>query len=338
MRLTMLEATSAAAVVFMGTGCDSGGISRQEFYDRAEELQADMFAGAGGEAVREHRELLARVPDGPLRDSAAALVREIEGLFDEVIDLRNEILERTPPGPEIDWRTALMRLVVTSEERRDAEAARNAERRADALDAAAERRSGEWQEIRAALEGETMEEVVTGMERAPGEKARLGRWLETDRQTLARVREESEAQREAEQDRPPPPEPEEEPTAPAQPEAGRERAEPAAEKRGEVARPPSAAEPEWRVTAAGRSAGRAKARLEREIEEARATLARIGGEGVHRRGNGPDGPFLGAFEAGGAATVRTLADGTLGTASPGPHNASVASGVGTVDELHSRRP
>ena len=39
----------------------------------------------------------------------------------------------------------------------------------------------------------------------------------------------------------------------------------------------AAAEPEWRVSGAGRSAGRAKARLEREIEEARATLARIRG-------------------------------------------------------------
>ena len=197
------------------------------------------------------------------------------------------------------------------------------------------------------------------------DQARLSRgsdrWLETDRKTLARVREESEARREAEQDRPrPQPEPEEEPTTPAQPEAARERAEPAAEER-DVAPPPSAAEPEpapgeeppappdpeavrdsvkaevaaleplhdelievleaihealtdreekrqagqavtmagiakrqdmrrmegdaaaesgGRVRSARRSAGRAKARLEREIEEARATLARIRGEGA----------------------------------------------------------
>ena len=100
MRLRMLEATAAAAVVFMGTGCDGGGISRQEFYDRAEELQADMFAGGGGEAVRDHRELLARAPDGPLRDSAGAAVREIESLFDEVIVVRTELLERAEREPE----------------------------------------------------------------------------------------------------------------------------------------------------------------------------------------------------------------------------------------------
>ena len=304
MRLRMLEATAAAAVVFMGTGCDGGGISRQEFYDRAEELQADMFAGGGGEAVRDHRELLARAPDGPLRDSAGAAVREIESLFDEVIVVRTELLERAErePEPEEERPGSIARLF-----RRDP--VRGAEL---ALEQAESRRAGGWPEIRAGLEGETMEAVVRGMERAPGEQAQLDRWLETDRQTLARVREESEARREAEQERPrPQPEPEEEPTAPAQPAAARESTQPeeravateeVAQER-EVAAPTpaaepepapreeppaleadAAAEPEWRVRNARRSAARARTRLEREIEEARATLARIRGEGAGGEG------------------------------------------------------
>ena len=65
-------------------------------------LEADLLAGAGGEAVREMRELAARPPDRPLRDSATALVGEIEGLFDEVIVVRTELLERAEPEPEDD--------------------------------------------------------------------------------------------------------------------------------------------------------------------------------------------------------------------------------------------
>ena len=67
-----------------------------------EELQADLFAGGGGETIREARELAARPPDRALRDSAEALVRKIDGLFDQVIALRNEIRELTVPEPEAD--------------------------------------------------------------------------------------------------------------------------------------------------------------------------------------------------------------------------------------------
>ena len=356
MRLRMLEATAAAAVVFMGTGCDGGGISRQEFYDRTAELQADMLVGGGGEAVREHRELAARPPDRPLRDSATALVGEIEGLFDELMGLRMELLERAEREPEPEERPGALARVFRRDPVRRAELA---------VEQAESRRAGAWVEIRPELEGETIEAVDNGMRRGAGEKSQLERWLETDRQTVTRVREESEARQEAEQEPPrPQPEPEEEPTRPAQPEAARERAEPAAEER-EVAPPPSAAEaepapreeppappdpeavrdsvkaevaalgplhdelievleaiqealtdreekrqagqavtmarfskgrqvegleadaaaePEWRVGNARRGAARARTRLEREIEEARATLARIRGEGAGGEG------------------------------------------------------
>ena len=43
-------------VVLVVAGC-SGEISRQEFHERSEELQADLFAGGGGETIREGREL-----------------------------------------------------------------------------------------------------------------------------------------------------------------------------------------------------------------------------------------------------------------------------------------
>ena len=358
MRLRMLEATVTAAVVFMGTGCDGGGISRQEFYDRTEELQADMFAGGGGEAVREHRELAARPPDRPLRDSATALVGEIEGLFDELMGLRTELLERAEREPEPEERPGSIARLFGRDPVRRAEGA---------LEQAESRKAGAWGEIRTELEGETIEAVDNGMRRGAREKSQLERWVETDRQTLARVRQESEAREEAEEERPRP-EPEKEPAAPAQREAARESSPPegGAVPRGEAAQerevaptrpvvepeptpredppvPPDpeavrdsavaevaglgplhdelievleaihealtdreekrqagqavtmarfakgrevegleadvAAEPEWRVTGARRTAGRARARLEREIEEARATLARIRGDG-----------------------------------------------------------
>ena len=66
----------AAAVAVLGVwGCGGGGMSRQEFYDRAEELQADMWAGAGAEAVRDMRALAARAA-GP---AAARLDEGIGG-------------------------------------------------------------------------------------------------------------------------------------------------------------------------------------------------------------------------------------------------------------------
>ena len=40
-------------------------------------------------------------------------------------------------------------------------------------------------EIRAELEGETIEAVDDGMRRGASEKSQLERWVETDRQTLA---------------------------------------------------------------------------------------------------------------------------------------------------------
>lgn len=173
-------------VALVIAGC-SQEISRQEFHERGEELTAEMFAGRGGEAVREARELAVRPPDRALRDSAEVLVGEIEGLYDEVIALREEILERTPPGPKIAWRSAFLRLNLTPRERADARAAAAAERAATAVDEAAERRSGAWQEIRVELAGETIEAVDNGMRRGALEKLELMRWLESDRARLAEL-------------------------------------------------------------------------------------------------------------------------------------------------------
>lgn len=350
-----LEWTVAALGMALGMGCGGGGISRQEAAERAEEIQADLLAGAGGEAVRELRELAARPPDRPLRDSATALVGEIEDLFDEVIAVRTELLERAEPAAENE-RTGVIARLFTQNPVRMAEAA---------LERAEARREGSWPEIRADLEGETIEAVDKGMRGGGREHIELKRWLETDRQTLARVREESEARRAAEEEQAnstpveapaapaerelvreseasveqatvgeeavqeaegavptPRVEPEEapvdEPPAPPDPEAVRDSAEAEVEALGplhdelievleaihEALSDPEekrqaegrvtmarfakgrevegleadvAAEPEWRLRNARRGAARAKTRLERDIEEARATLARIRG-------------------------------------------------------------
>ena len=140
-------------------GC-SREISRQEFRERNEELQADLFAGGGGETVREYRELAARPPDRALRDSAEALVGEIDGLFDGVITLRKEIRELTVPEPEDDRPRFSFGLP-----RRD-----QVQAAADAVDSAEQQRDGRWQEIRAELVGETIEAVDNGMRRGAAEK------------------------------------------------------------------------------------------------------------------------------------------------------------------------
>jgi len=195
-----MKTTRLTLVVLVVAGC-SQEISRQEFHERGEELTADLLSGRGSEAIREARELAARPPDGALRDSAEVLVREIEGLYDEVIALREEVLERTPPGPEIAWRSAFLRLTLTPRERADAQAAAAAERAATAVDEAGERREA-WQEIRVELEGETIEAVDNGMRRGALERLELTRWLESARTRLAELSAEAADRESAEEDLP----------------------------------------------------------------------------------------------------------------------------------------
>ena len=165
----------------LGVGCGGGGISREEAALRAEELQADMWTGAGGEAVRQLRELLARPPDGPLRDSATALVGEIEGLLDEVIAVRTELLQLPERAPEPEEERSVWSIgpSLTPDPVRMAEVA---------LELVQERMEGSWPEIRADLEGETIEAVDKGMRGAARAKGRIERELEAARATLARIR------------------------------------------------------------------------------------------------------------------------------------------------------
>ena len=176
-------------MVLAVAGC-SGEISREEFRERSEELQADLFAGGGGETIREARELAARPPDRALRDSAEALVGEIDGLFDEVIAVRKEIRELTVPEAE-DADRARERLRFGLRRRDQVQEA------ADAVESAEQERAGTtWQEIQAELEGETIEAVDNGMRRGAAEKRRLEGALESGRATLGRLEEEA-AERES---------------------------------------------------------------------------------------------------------------------------------------------
>ena len=187
-RVRMVQ-VATAVVVISAAGCNDGGpISRPEAQKRAEELQADMLTGSGGQAVRALRELAARPPDRPLRDSAAALVEEIESLFDEVIGMRKELLETAVPEPEDDRRGSLSWLYSRDYPVRAA---------AEALERAEGRRAVEWVEIRAELERETIGAVDNGMRQGANEKRQLERGIETAKAALAGMKEESEARQEA---------------------------------------------------------------------------------------------------------------------------------------------
>ena len=329
-----------AAMMMVGLAACDRGLSRQELRDRAEELQADMLAGAGGEVVRELRELAARSPDRALRDSATALVTEVDALFDELIRAQREILELTAPASE-DRGNALS-WVVSYDPVKAAEAA---------VERTEGRRDGTWQEIRTQLEGETIEAVDEGMIRGAKEKTQLTRNLEAAKRRLAAAQTESQeaptpapAQSAAPVESASPSKPPTRDSQPAEetaervagtaspeatpapapppakpdPEAVRDsasaeieeleslyddlieileaiheaqtdgelrrRAEQAVtlagmdKRRGiESFRNDVAAEPMWRVTGARRGVSKTKARVEREIKEARETLAKLRG-------------------------------------------------------------
>ena len=119
---------------------------------------------------------------------------EIDGLFDQVIAVRKEIQELTVAEPEnAEYARAGLRVGLSSGNRVQVAAAERA------VAAAEQQRAGTWQEIRAELEGETIEAVDNGMRRGAAEKRRLDGSLESARARLGRLEEEA-----AEREREPP--------------------------------------------------------------------------------------------------------------------------------------